>query len=189
MKWYTKLFLGFGLTGAAAALGWFLVVAILASVDKSVIEVSVPATPAAEVKRAPVKRVPVKVPVKVYGGDTKARLKLPADVVKAPEKQVIAATKVDRSERPQTVTTVINTETGESSSYTRLDPYPWFALDTRGEARLALGVKTRNGRIEQVVRMGITYDVVRVKALTAGVVGTIDSDGEAFAGIGIAYRW
>lgn len=186
-----KAFLAWAATGIGTlvvigVLIWFLIATIQGKQDSPV---SVPATPALEVKNAPTARVAVKAPVKVYTGDTKAKLKLPPDALANPSEHVIAATRVHGSDRPQTVTTTINTETGESRSFTKQDPYPWFAIETRGEVRLAVGYKLKDGRAEQVVRLGAGYDVIRVKALTAGIVGSVDSDGDAFVGVGVAYRF
>ena len=149
---------------------------------------SIEATPAPEVRSAPSTRVP-SAPVRVYTGDTKAKLKLPPEVIVNPNQQVIAATRVPADPRPQTVTTVIDTATGDSQSYVKVDPYPLFAIEARGEASLAYGLKLRNGIQTQVARAQISYDVVRVKALTVGVVGSADSDGDAFIGARVAYRW
>lgn len=152
---------------------------------------SVVAAPSPVLRNAPTARVAVKAPVTVYKGKTKARLKLPADVQADQNKHVVAASKVQPDLRPQTVTTVIDTETGAVSSYVKADPYPWFAIETRGEVRLAYGYKYNAfyGDVTRVARLGIGYDVLRVKALTAGVVATVDSDGDAFAGVAISYRW
>lgn len=152
-------------------------------------EVSVPAKDAPEVKRAPTATVQPKKGVKVFAGDTKAKLKLPPDALSNPAEHVISATRVPGSDRPQTITTTVNTDTGESRSFVKTDPYPWFAWEPRGGVRLSLGAKIRDGRVEQVVRMGVNYDALRIKALTAGVTGTVDSDGDAFVGVGVAYRW
>lgn len=151
---------------------------------------SIAARPAPELAHASQTSVPVK-PVRVYSSTTKAKLKLPADVQTNPDKQVIAATQVKSDPRPQTVTTVIDTATGESSSFVKVDPYPWFAIEARGVATLAAGYRfDRGGALpKQIVRLGVGYDVVRVKALTVGVVGSVDSDGQTFAGVGITYRW
>lgn len=179
---------GFATVGGLALAFTWAFMAIIAYRPPS--EVSTPAVAVPEVKRAPTARVAVKQPVKVYAGDTKARLRLPADVLANPAEHVTAATRVQASERPQTVTTTINTETGESRSFAKTDPYPWFAVETRGEVRLAVGYKHEpNGQLQQVTRLAVGYDVVRIRALTAGVVGSIDSDGSQFIGVGVAYRF
>lgn len=145
--------------------------------------VAQPATPALRV--SPTLTVPT-APVKVYDHKVKKKLKLPP--TKETE-QVIAATRVQESPRPQTVTTVLDTATGETRSFVKAEPYPWFAVEPRGEVRLMVGAKLEGTRVREAVRLGATYDVIRVKALTVGVSGTLDSDGDAFVGVGVSYRW
>ena len=141
--------------------------------------------------REPEVKVPIKKPVKVYKGQTKARLKLPASVQADEKQQVIAASQVKSDLRPQTVSTVINTDTGAVETYVKTDPYPWFAVETRGEARIAYGYKLNAAThaMAPVARLQVGYDVVRVKALTAGVLASLDSDGATFVGVGVSYRW
>lgn len=148
---------------------------------------SIEATPAPEVKHAPTKRVAT-APVRAYSG-AKAKLKLPPEVVANPDQEVVAASRVKPDPRSQTVTTVIDTKTGEATSYVKVDPYPTFAIEARGTAQLAFGYKFRDALPKAVVRATVSYDVVRVKAMTVGVTGSVDSDGEGFAGVSVTYRW
>lgn len=152
---------------------------------------SVVATPSPVLRRAPVVPVVIKAPVRTYQGSTKVNLKLPAAVVADPQQQVIASSQVRADLRPQTVSTVINTETGKVETFVKTDPYPWLAWEPRGEARVAYGYKfdPRRHDIKPVARLQIGYDVVRVKALTVGVTATLDSDRDAFVGLGVSYRW
>lgn len=154
-------------------------------------EVSVPATPAPEVKSAPTKRVELKRPVKVFTDKAKFNLKLPDAVVKNPDAHVIAATQVKGSDRPQTITTTIDEKTGESQTFVKSDPYPWLAFENRGEVRMSYGYRYSGlGQpVKRVGRLQFTYDAVRVKALTFGPTAQIDTDGQAYVGVGVAYRW
>lgn len=154
-------------------------------------EVSVPATPAPEVKRAPTKRVTVKQPVKVFEDKTKFALKLPDAVVKDADAHVLAATQVKGSDRPQTVTTVIDEKTGESQTFVKTDPYPWLAFENKAEVSMAYGYKfdIRSHQTRPIGRLSFSYEALRVKALTGGVVAQVDTDGSAFAGLRVAYRW
>lgn len=190
-QWTARRLLAWLCTGAGLlTLAGLLLWGLIATLDrKQVSEVAVEAGPAPEVAHAPRVGVQVKQPVKVYTGDAKAELKLPPEVQANPNEYTLSATQVRGNDRPQTVITTINTDTGESRSFTKVDPYPWFAIETRGEARLSMGYKLRGTLAEPVVRLGVGYDVVRIKALTAGVNGTVDSDGDTFLGVGISYRW
>lgn len=170
-----------GWPGILLAAAWFFLLPLIPASKPDT--VAQPATPA--LRMAPTATVPT-APVKVYAPAAKKKLKLPET---KPTEQVIAATRVQESPRPQTVTTVLDTATGESRSFVKAEPYPWFAVEPRGEVRLMVGAKLEGVRVREAVRLGVTYDVVRVKALTVGVSGTLDSDGDAFIGVGVSYRW
>lgn len=150
---------------------------------------SIEATPAKELRGKPTKRVPT-APVRSYSS-TMTGLKLPADVQANPNAAVIAAATIRPDPRPQTVTTVLDTATGDARTYVKVDPYPWLAIEARGAATLAAGYRFDRGSAlpKQIVRLGVGYDVVRVKALTLGAVATLDSDGQTFVGAGVTYRW
>ncbi len=174
----------------AIAGGGYIAYDIL-SKPKPVGSESVIATVAPAVRKAPTKKVVIKKPVTAFQGETKANLKLPPLVQADPNKEVIAASQVRSSVRPQTVSTVVDKETGEVTSFTKTDPYPWLAVETRGEIRMAYGYKYSHimHQSAPVGRLQVTYDVLRVKALTLGVQATVDSDSTAFAGVGISYKW
>ena len=153
--------------------------------------VSVVAGPAPALRLAPTVATPIKAPVKTYRGKTKTNLKLPAKVIADDKQQVIAASQVKSSLRPQTISTTINTDTGAVETYVKTDPYPWFAVETRGEAKVAYGYKYSHtiGMSAPIVRMQLSYDAIRIKALTAGLTATVDTDRDAFLGIGLSYKW
>lgn len=173
-----------GIPGLMLA-GFLLIPFIIPSKPAS--EVSVPAVEAPAVKPAGKAKVNPKAPLTVYGPSAPARLKLPADV--RPTEHVIAATQVRGSDRPQTITTTVDEQTGESRSFVKQDEYPWFAYEPRGEARLSVGYKLERGRAKEVVRLGASWDAIRIRAFTAGITGSVDSDGSSFAGLSVAYRW
>ena len=152
---------------------------------------SVIATEAPALRGAPTETVAIKAPVKVFKGKTKERLKLPTTVQKDEKKQVIAATQAPASLRPTTTSTVVDIETGAVETYTKQDPYPWLAIETRGEIKLAHGYKWKSSMpvAERVTRLQVNYDVLRVKALTIGATGTLDTDRDAFIGVGVSYKW
>lgn len=152
------------------------------------------ARPADEVRYVPKVDVQVKAPVKVYKGGAalKNGLKLPKDVVDAPAAEVIASSKIDgRDDHPKTVTTIINTETGESETYVRTDPLPWFAMSSRGGVGMYAGFKNGN----PAVRLQAEQEIFTVKALHFKGVASIDQQtggpisADYFVGVGAEYRW
>lgn len=150
---------------------------------------AVQAKPSPIVAKAPVKRVAVKAPIRTYQGETKANLRLPAEVVADPVKQVVSASTVAPDLHRQTVSAVLNTETGEVETFVKPEPYPWLAPEGRGYASLAYGYKGSGVAVKPVGRLTVGYDVVRVKALTIGAVASADTDRTAFVGLQLTYRW
>lgn len=153
---------------------------------------NVVATPAPAVKKVPVVDKPIKTKtVKVYLPTVKKSVNLPETIQDNPVLDVIASNQVPADDHPQTVTTVINTDTGESQTFVKRDPLPWLALDSRGEAGLYMGVK--NG--QPTARLEVKQGVFQVKALHFGVVGTVDqpingaADPNYFVGAGVWARW
>ena len=126
-------------------------------------------------------------PVIVYKDKAKDKLGLPQTVVAAPEQRILGATQVKPNERPTTVSAVLNATTGETSFYQRLDPLPWFALETRRELGIAYGLKDDAGGA--VARIFGKIDLVQIKMIRAGLLGNVDSDGDWYAGAGISLRW
>lgn len=156
--------------------------------------VTVQATPATEVKNVSKEGVVVKAPVKIYSGGAglKDRIKLPKDVVADGRQQVIASSKVDAvDDHPHTITTVINTDTGESQTYVRTDPLPWLAWGGRGALGMYAGIK--NGT--PTVRLQLRHDLLQVKAVHFGAIAAVDQPisgpmaMDYFVGVGAEYRW
>lgn len=158
--------------------------------------VTVKATPAKEVANVPKVDVQVQKPLKVYAGGQglKSGLKLPAPVVQNHAEQVIASSKVEAADdHPHTVTTVINTDTGQSETYVRTDPLPWIAWSSRGGIGMYAGIK--NGT--PAVRLQAEQELFTVKAIHFGAVASVDQpigaspqyDQEWFVGIGAKYEW
>lgn len=182
-----------GLASAVLVVGlWWLFLRV--SLPTPPVNLSVPAAPAREVKAAPKIPVAVKSPVKVYAGGAqlKTKLRLPQAVVDDGAKQVIAASKLRADDHPQTVTTLINTETGDSETYVRRDPLPWLAWDTRGEVGVYLGVNNGGPALRVEARQGM----VQAKALHLGVIGSVeqplgDTAGGTryFVGAGVWAKW
>lgn len=150
------------------------------------------ATPAPEVKKQPQVDKPIKAKtVKVYPAAVKNTIKLPEIIQDNPALDVIASNQVPADDHPQTITTLINTDTGESQTFVKRDPLPWLALDPHGEAGLYMGIK--NG--EPTARLEVKQGAFQVKALHFGVVGSVDQPisgvqgTDYFIGTGAWMRW
>ena len=175
-----------------AALLLALVVLLLRPPEQAApIGMAVPAAPAPEVRGIIKLATPIKAKsVKAYPASVKKKAGIPEMLKADPAVAVVSAAQVKADDHPQTVTTTLNTDTGEVESYTRRDPLPWLAWDYRGEAGMSLGLK--NG--ETATRLEVRQNLFAVKAVHFGVTGTVDQtlDGgetDSYIGIGAWYRW
>ncbi len=129
--------------------------------------------------------------IQTYAPEAKANLKLPPAVIASTTQQVTGAATVEVSEHKQTVTSVVDTVTGETTTYVKDEPLPWIDIEHRGEARLDVGYKidARTQIPQRVGRLSVVHDFLQMKAVHFGVAASIDTTGEAFAGVGLGYRW
>lgn len=166
-------------------IGWIVWKDYFRPVDRS--GQVVVAKPAGEVAGQATVTVPV-ASVQAYPDAVKKKLNVPKPVADDVKKKVVAASKIAASDRPHTVTTLLETGTGQFETYVRSDPLPWVAFTARGGAGVYYGMK--NG--EQAIRLQVRHDLVQVKAVHAGVIGSIDQAGgktDTFVGVGAEYRW
>lgn len=147
--------------------------------------IHLPATQAPELKREETIPVQVAEPIQVYKPAVKKKLKLPPVVQANPEQHVVASTRTPNDERQHTVTTTLDTSTGEFTSYDRAEPLPWLAVATKTQVGLFYGLRGR----EQIIRLQAQQELLQVKAVRIGATATLDSDGETFVGVGAWARW
>ena len=146
------------------------------------------AKPAPEVAKVETEAVEIAPPIRVYKPVAKKNLKLPDNIQQDEKKHVIASTKTANDERQHTVTTIIDSSTGESVTYDRVDPQPWLAVNTKSEIGLYYGLK--NG--SQAIRLEGKQELFQFKALHVGAIGSVDmADGrtDTFVGVGAWARW
>lgn len=144
---------------------------------------------APEVRKAPT--TTIKPPqVRVYTPKVTQELVGRGIVPKGTIEPVLASSRIAASERPTTVTTVISEETGEVQTFTAPAPLPWIATSSRGHVALDTGFKARGMNMpEPVVRLSARQELLQVKGLHFGVAASIDTQGDAFVGAGVSYRW
>ncbi|MCB4811709.1 hypothetical protein LG204_10320 [Methylovorus menthalis] len=154
---------------------------------------AVQANPSTAVKNSAKTATAVAKPVVVYKGGAalKDGLKLPQEVVNNEPDQVLSSITAPESDHKQTVTTVLNTETGESQTFIRQESLPWVAFDQRGQVGMYAGVK--NGT--PTARLELQQGLLQVKAVHIGAVATVDQpmqgplQTEYYVGVGAWYRW
>lgn len=143
------------------------------------------ATPAPELKRVP--KVDITPPkVAVFAPAAKKKVGLPTATQADPNKHVLGSSKVKSDTHPHTITTVIDSTTGEVTTFDRMDKLPWLAAESRGEVRIGTGFNQDMSRVHWLRGQ---YDVLQVKALHAGVDGSIYSDGQKYVGLSVAWKW
>lgn len=150
--------------------------------------VHIPATQATELKRETTVPIAVATPIQVYKPATKAKLKLPPDVQADTKQHVVASTKTPNDERQHTVTTLLDTSTGVFTTYDRVDPLPWVAVNTKTQVGAFYGLK--NG--ETAIRIQAQQELLQIKALHLGVTASADvtrGGVDTFIGVGAWARW
>lgn len=125
--------------------------------------------------------------VQVYKPEAKRKISLPEAVRKNPKAHVVASSDVPATDRDKRLSTVLDTETGAVDTYTEVLAAPWLRPEARGEVGLYAGIKP--GQPGMTGRLQARYDVLQIKGAHVGAIGSLDSDGETFAGVGLSYRW
>lgn len=150
--------------------------------------VHLPAKVAPEIARVATEPVELKQPLKVYKKAAKAKLKLPDYIQKDEAQHVVAASKTANDERRHTVTTLVDSNTGEVTTLDRVDPLPWLAVNTKSEVGIFYGVK----RGAQAIRIQGQQEFLQIKAVHVGVIASADvmpSGVDTFVGVGAWARW
>lgn len=152
------------------------------------VNVHMPAKPAPQVARETKVPVAAKAPLNVYPETVKRKLKLPDAVQANPAQHVVASSRTAADERQHTITTVLDTSTGEFTTLDRAEPLPWIAVSTKTEVGAFYGVK--NG--VPAFRVQAQQELLRVKALHVGAVASADvvrGDVDTYIGVGVWARW
>lgn len=153
--------------------------------------VHLPAKPAPQVSRETTVPVVIDKPVQVYRPEVKRKLKLPDAVQANPKQHVVASSRTVPDERPHTITTTLDTSTGEFTTLDRAEPLPWIAVSTKTEIGAFYGVKgVKNG--EPVFRLQAQQELLRVKAMHLGAIASADfarGEVDTYVGVGLWARW
>jgi len=173
--------IGIGLAIAAVAVGaWF-------ATHKAASPGAAPqdATPAPAVAKTPTEPIHPKV-VQAYPAKVKQKVNLPSAMRNDPAIAVLNSSMVPPTLDGQTVTTTLNTETGQVNTMISANPSPWLAGESTGSIRLDYGMKN-GGR--KVGRLSATENLFQIKSVHLGAAGALYSDGTYFIGVGGEYRW
>lgn len=167
-----------------------VVLCVVAGIAYSVWQVragAVLATPSAVL--ATVEQHEITSKVQVYDAKAKTRLNLPKDVSGNTAKVVLAATDLPKDRHSRTVSTVLDTDTGEVSSYTETKPLPFLERAVSGSFGVYAGFKN----LEPAYRAELKQDFLHIKGITVGGVLTVDhtlsGSTDTFVGAGARYDW
>lgn len=152
--------------------------------------IQVAAAPAKVIESTPQIKIVPKY-IYVYIPAAKKELNLPQAEQDNKGSFVIGSSSIGSSDRPQTVTTVLDTDTGKTRTYVAQAPYPWLAAENNREVSLQYGWKSGLGMASNGMtwRAEFSDDLVQVKALHLGVHSTIDTDGQFYAGVSLSYKF
>lgn len=149
--------------------------------------VHIPASQAPELSKVETEMVDF-APIKVFAPESKKILNLPKSTQLDSHAHVIASSKTANDERSHTVTTVIDDQTGEPTTFDRVDPLPWLAVSTKTQIGAFYGIK--NGT--PTIRVQGEQELLQIKAVHVGVTVSADMQAgnvDAFAGVGAWVRF
>lgn len=135
-------------------------------------------------------------PISVYAPEAKRKTRLPDLIINDMDKHVIASSTVKSDTHPQTVTTVIDSVTGKSTTFVVREPLPWLALSRNGHVAAYYGLSGSN----PAVMVQASQEFLKIKAVAiSGIIQAtqvIHSGGyggdvpiDTFGGIGFKYGW
>lgn len=157
-------------------------------------DVATVATQAPQIEAVPVDWIVPPKPLKTYAPKAKAAVKLPPAVQADEAAVVLQSSRVAASDRPQTVTAVLDTETGQTRQYVVDEPLPWLDTAVRSDAGVYLGLK----RGEPTIRAQARAQIAQVKELRLGALASADMplngerpgvQAEYFIGVGAWMQW
>lgn len=157
-------------------------------------DVATVATQAPQIEAVPVDWIVPPKPVKTYAPQAKGAVRLPQAVQQDARAVVLESSRIAPSDRPQTVTAVLDTETGETRQYVVDEPLPWLDTTVRSDAGVYLGLK----RGEPTLRAQARAQIAQVKELRLGALASADMplngerpgvQAEYFIGVGAWLQW
>lgn len=148
--------------------------------------VHLPAKPAPQVARETTVPVVIDKPVQVYRPDVKRKLKLPDAVQADPAQHVVASSRTVPDERPHTITTVLDTSTGEFTTLDRAEPLPWIEISARRHYGAYIGALNS----EQAIAVTARHEALRIKGVKVeGIAIGAISETERFTFVGVGFSW
>lgn len=127
--------------------------------------------------------------VKVYKPSAKPKLSLPKSVQDNPAQHVLSATDIPKSKHERTLSTVLDADTGEVTTYVTEKPLPWLESTRSGSIGMYIGLKG----LEPAVRAELRQDFYSIKGVQVSAIASADQTQsgrtDTFVGIGARYEW
>jgi len=117
------------------------------------------------------------------------KLKLPDEIGKNPDKQVIATAVVEPYEGKTNAVAIVDTKTGEGSISVKQEPLPLFAFKNEKAIGGRYGYVADEDGMKQQVDFYGHYTFMRVWRVHVGVYGEVNSKPEGRMALDISYRW
>ena len=130
--------------------------------------------------------VPVKEVVTIEKTVIVEKLKLPEEVAKDENKQVISTGEVTSYEGKTNVVAVLDTKTGESKIIAKQQPLSFIDFENKKEIGLRYGPSVKNGMEADVYGR---WDFLRIGGAHLGLYAEANSNSDAKAMISVGYRW
>ncbi len=124
--------------------------------------------------------------VAVYKESAKKKTKLPDRLKNDKAIAVLDSSRIEGSDHPQTVTTVINTDTGDTETLVSEDPLPWISVKSRNELKLTAGINQSGGYSGGLL---FSHEFGSIKALNFGFDVALYTGGFKQAGASVSYRF
>jgi hypothetical protein len=101
----------------------------------------------------------------------------------------LTAILIPKDEFDKTVTTILDVDTGITTTYVKDEPLSWLSLNRHGNVGIYGGIK--NGT--SAIRLQANQGIVDIKDIHINAIGSIDqsTNGKTdyFVGVGAAYNW
>ena len=149
-------------------------------------------TPAPEIKEVvKIKRVevPVEKIITIEKEKIVEKLKLPDEIGKNPDKQIVATAVVEPYDGKTNAVAVVDTRTGEGSISVKQEPLPVVEFLNKKEIGGRGVYSLRDGQAKQQIDLYGRWTFLRVWKVHMAVYGETNSGPEGKAGVDISYRW
>lgn len=125
--------------------------------------------------------------INVYPDKVEKTLGLPESVRKSPTADVVASANIPSDDRSHTVTAVYDSKTMSVNLFDRRNSLPWFTIERRYSMGLWYGADSVGKSPTWQIRGDM--ELARIKSLSLGISGSLNTNGHSFVGVGGQVRF